>query len=131
MIDAIWQSTAIFFIMHLSYRDQADTDVLSFGFVLIFSMMLTSLLHVLLQTSRIDLPMIGSIVLSFGLFLGFSLVFDATCVNCIPGENPYYVSFRVLRQGRFWFATLLATVTALLPRFTVKCLYNSLANPLL
>jgi phospholipid-transporting ATPase len=130
MLDAIWQSTIIFFLSYYSYRHQSDIDTLSLGFSLVFSMMVTSLIHVLLQTTRIDWSVVGSSILSFLLFLGFTLVFDITCVACIPYESPYYVSYRTFRQARFWFANLLVIVTAMLPRFAVKCIYNTMGKSL-
>jgi magnesium-transporting ATPase (P-type) len=125
----VWQSAVIFFIAYFAYQDAAWIDTLSFGFSLVFSMMITSLLHVLLQTTRLNWLIIGSVILSFSLYLGFSLIFDAVCVKCVPGESPYKVTYHMLRQGRFWFTSLLTIVTALLPRFAIKCLYNTIANP--
>lgn len=92
-------------------------------------MIVTSLIHVLIQTSRIDLSVIAAIAFSFLVFLGFTLIFDAVCVSCIPGESPYKVSYETLRQARFWFTSLLTIVTAMLPRYTVKCFYLILRNP--
>jgi magnesium-transporting ATPase (P-type) len=129
--DAVWQSTIIFFIAYYAFLHEAEIDTLSFGFSLVFSMMVTSLIHVLLQTTRIDWSIIGSIALSFIIFLGFTLIFDATCVECIPAESPYYVSYHTFRLGKFWFTNLLTIITAMIPRFTVKCFYNTIANPFL
>ncbi|CAF1583686.1 unnamed protein product [Adineta steineri] len=130
ILDAVWQSAVIFFMAYLSYQNESFNDVSSFGFSIIFSMIVTSLIHVVLQTSRIDWSLISSTAFSFLVFLGFTLVFDDVCVVCIPGESPYQVSYQALRQGRFWFTNLLTIVTAMLPRFTVKCIYNMMRNPL-
>ena len=119
-----------FFITYYSYQHQSDIDTLSLGFSLVFSLMATSLIQIFLQTSRIDWSVVGSITLSFLVFLAFTLGFDATCVSCIPYESPYRVSYHTLRQARFWFANIFITITALLPRFAVKCIYNTLGNPL-
>ena len=131
MIDAMWQATIIFFISYYSYRNQSDIDTLSLGFSLVFSLMATSLIQIYIQTTRIDWSIVGSTLLSFVVFLAFTLVFDVTCVACIPYESPYGVSYKTFRQGRFWFANIFIIITALLPRFTVKCFYNTLRNPLL
>jgi len=130
MFDAMWQATIIFFISYYSYLSQSEFDTSSLGFSLVFSMVTTSLIHVLLQTTRIDWSVISSTALSFLVFLIFTLIFDATCVACIPYESPYYVSYRTFRQGRFWFTNLFVIITAMLPRFTVKCIYNTIKNPL-
>ena len=130
IVDAVWQSAIIFFISYYAYKNQSEIDRSSFGFSLIFSMIVTSLIHVFLQTSRIDWSLVGSTMLSFLVFLGFTLVFDATCVACIPYESPYYVSYRTFRQGQFWLTNLFIIITALLPRFLVKCVYNTIRNPL-
>jgi phospholipid-translocating ATPase len=131
ILDAVWQSAVIYFIAYLSYKNESYIDVSSFGFSIIFSMIVTSLIHVLIQTSRIDWSVISSIAFSFLVFLGFTLIFDATCVVCLPGESPYQVSYQTLRRGRFWMTNLFTIVTAMLPRFTVKCIYNSIHNPLM
>jgi len=131
ILDAVWQSAVIYFIAYLSYKNESYIDVSSFGFSIIFSMIVTSLIHVLIQTSRIDWSVISSIAFSFLVFLGFTLIFDATCVVCLPGESPYQVSYQTLRRGRFWMTNLFTIVTAMLPRFTVKCVYNSIHNPLM
>ncbi|CAF1301656.1 unnamed protein product [Adineta ricciae] len=129
ILDAIWQSSVIFFFAYLSYRNEFYIDVSAFGFSIAFSMTVTSLIHVLLQTSRVDISVISSIAFSFLVFLGFTLVFDETCVVCIPGESPYQVSYQTLRKARFWFTTVLTIFTAMLPRFTIKCLYNTIRYP--
>ena len=130
IFDAVWQSAMIFFIAYLSYQNESYNDVSSFGFSIIFSMIVTSLIHVVIQASRIDWSIISSIAFSFLVFLGFTLIYDATCVVCLPGESPYQVSYQTLRQGRFWFTNILTIVAALLPRFTIKCVYNTIHNPL-
>jgi phospholipid-translocating ATPase len=130
MFDAIWQSTIIFFISYYAYRYQSEFDTLSLGFSLVFSMVVTSLIHVLLQTTRIDWSVISSTALSFLVFFVFTLVFDATCVACSTYESPYYVSFRTFRQARFWFTNIFVIITAMLPRFTVKSIYNTIKKPL-
>jgi phospholipid-translocating ATPase len=131
MLDAVWQSTVIFFIAYFVYANNAQVDALSFAFSLICSMMVTSLIHVLLQTTRIEIALISSIVLSFLVFLVFTLIFDTTCVTCQSGQSPYQVSYTMFRQGVFWFTNLFTIITAMLPRFLVKCIYNSTVNPLL
>jgi phospholipid-translocating ATPase len=93
--------------------------------------MITSLIHVILQTTRIDILLIISIAFSFLVFLGFTLVFDATCVVCLGGQSPYYVSYTTFRQGIFWLTNLFTIITAMLPRFLFKCIYNSTVNPLI
>lgn len=131
IFDAVWQSTVIFFIAYYAYANNANVDALSFGFSLAFSMTITSMIHVVLQTTRVDVALISTIVLSFLIFLGFTLVFDATCVVCLNGQSPYQVSYIMFRQGIFWLTNLFTIVTAMLPRFLVKCIYNSTVNPLL
>ncbi|CAF4568535.1 unnamed protein product, partial [Rotaria sp. Silwood1] len=131
IIDAVWQSTVIFFMGYFAYRNESYMDVSSFGFSMAFCMIITSLIHVLLQTSRIDWSIIASIAFSLLVFLGFTLIFDATCIQCIPGESPYKVSYETFRQGRFWFASILTIVTAMIPRFIVKSIYNTIRNPLI
>ena len=131
IFDAVWQSTAIFFIAYFSYANHAGVDALSFGFSIAFSMMMTSMIHVFLQTTRVDLALIGSIVLSLLIFFGFTLIFDVTCVTCLGGQSPYQVSYSMFRKGIFWFTNLFTIITAMIPRFFVKCIYNSTVNPLL
>lgn len=129
-LDAIWQSTVIFFMAYFAYIKDANIDALGFGFSIAFSMLTTSMIHVLLQTTRIDMALLGAILLSFLTFLGFSLVFDATCVVCLSGQSSYHVSYMVFRQGLFWLTNLLTVILAMLPRFLIKVLYNSTVNPL-
>ncbi|CAM4756544.1 unnamed protein product [Rotaria magnacalcarata] len=131
ILDAIWQSTVIFFMAYLSYRTESNMDVSSFGFSLIFSMVITSLIHVIMQTTRIDWSVIAATAFSLLVFLGFTLIFDSVCVDCLAGESPYQASYQTFRQGRFWLTSLLTIVTAMMPRFTVKCIYNKVRNPLL
>ena len=129
--DAIWQSTVIFFIAYLVYPSHAGVDALSFGFSIAFSMMMTSMIHVFLQTTRVDISLIASILLSLLIFFGFTLIFDSTCESCLAGQSPYQVSYYMFRQGLFWLTNLFTIVTAMLPRFVVKAIYNSTKNPLL
>ncbi|UJR25569.1 hypothetical protein I4U23_006914 [Adineta vaga] len=131
IMDAIWQSSVIFFIAYFAYKNQADIDGLSFGFSIAFSMTVTSVIHVFLQTRRVDLPLVASISFSILVFLGFTLVFDVTCINCLAGQSSYQISYITFRQGLFWFTNLLTVVLALLPRFLFKCVYNTTVNPLL
>lgn len=121
----------IFFVAYFSYRDESYMDVSSFGFALAVSMIITSLIHVVLQTSRIDWSVIAAIAFSLLVFLGFTLIFDVVCVSCIAGESPYQVSYQTLRRGRYWFTSIFTIITAMLPRFTIKCIYNTVHNPLM
>ncbi|CAF3352770.1 unnamed protein product [Rotaria sp. Silwood1] len=130
IIDAIWQSTVIFFIAYYAYANNGNIDASVFGFSIAFSMTITSMIHVILQTTRIDIALISSILLSFLVFLGFTLIFDATCVVCLNGQSPYYISYVAFRQGIFWLTNLFTIIIALLPRFFIKCIYNSTMNPL-
>lgn len=100
-------------------------DTLSFGFFLVFSMMTTSMAHVLIQTRRINWLILGSVILSMIFFLGFSLIYDAICVACAPGESPYQITYFNCRQGRFWLTNLLVLFLALLPRFSIKAVLNT------
>lgn len=129
IVDAVWQSGIIFFVAYFSYLQETDFDKLSFGFSLIFAMIITSLIHVLIQTSRIDWSVLAATAFSFLVFIGFTLIFDVTCIACIPGESPYQVSYIILRQARFWLTNLLTIVTAMLPRYTIKCFNQRLVNP--
>lgn len=131
ILDAVWQATVEFFVAYLAYRNQASIDVASFGFTLIFSMVIVSVLHVILQTSRIDWSVITASAFSILVFLGFTLIFDAVCVNCLTGESPYQVAYHTMQQGCFWFTIILTITLALLPRYIVKCVYNTIANPLM
>lgn len=131
IFDAIWQSTVIFFVAYFAYMNNADFDVLSFGFALITSMTIVSMIHVLIQATRIDILLISSVLLSLVVFFGFTLIFDAQCVSCLKGESPYQVSYTCFRQGAFWLATLLTIILSLLPRFIGKCFYNTTMNPLM
>ena len=94
-------------------------------------MIVTSLIHVVIQTSRIDLSLIASIAFSFLVFLGFTLMFDATCVTCLFGQSSYKLSYHAFRQGTFWLTNLLTIIVAMLPRYCVKFVYNSIGKPLL
>ena len=129
--DAVWQSVVIFFIAYLVYPTHGEVDALSFGFSIAFSMMMTSMIHVFLQTTRIDFPLVAAILISLLIFFGFTLIFDATCQSCLAGQSPYQVSYTMFRQGIFWLTNLFTIITAMLPRFFVKCIYNSTKNPLL
>lgn len=130
ILDAIWQSTVIFFIAYFAYAKSTEIDTLAFGFSIAFSMTATSMIHVILQTKRIDLALISSTALSFLIFLGFTLVMDATCIVCLNGQSPYHVSYMAFRQGLFWLTNLFTIILAMLPRFLVKSVYNSTVNPL-
>lgn len=121
----------IFFIAYLVYPTHGEVDALSFGFSIAFSMMMTSMIHVFLQTTRIDFPLVGTILVSLLIFFGFTLIFDATCESCLAGQSPYQVSYTMFRQGIFWLTNLFTIITAMLPRFFFKCIYNTTKNPLL
>lgn len=131
ILDALWQSSVIFLFAYFSYENEHSIDGLSFGFSIAFSMTITSMVHVFLQTRRVDISLVATISISMLAFLGFTLVFDATCVSCLGSQSSYQVSYTTFRQGLFWLTNLLTVVTALLPRFIVKCAYNTTFNPLL
>jgi hypothetical protein len=67
-----------------------------------FNMMITSLLHVIMQTTRVHLWIIFATVLSFLIYLIFTLTFDAKCIHCLAGgESPYQICYRKFRSGNF------------------------------
>ncbi|XP_076594615.1 phospholipid-transporting ATPase VB [Chaetodon auriga] len=131
MLDAFYQSLVCFFIPYLAYQD-SDIDVFTFGIPLNTISLFTILLHLSIEIKAWTVVhwviIIGSVLLYFIV----TLVYSGICVTCNPPSNPYWILQSQMADPMFYLICIIATVVALLPRYTFHVLRNSIApSPLM
>ncbi|KAM7158629.1 phospholipid-transporting ATPase VD [Molossus nigricans] len=131
LLDAFYQSLVCFFVPYYTYRG-SDIDIFTFGNPLNTAALFIILLHLVIESKSLTwihmLVIVGSILSYFF----FALAFGAMCVTCNPPSNPYGIMQEHLLDPVFYFVCVLATCTALLPRFICRVVQGSLfPSPLL
>ncbi|XP_057668206.1 phospholipid-transporting ATPase VD isoform X2 [Diorhabda carinulata] len=115
MLDALFQSTVIFFICEYAY-DDTDVDVFEFGTAATTCCMFVMLFHASIEMRSWTIIHAASIVLSIGAFYLYSLIYNTYCVNCFGLPSTYWTIQIAMSRPTYWLVTLLSCVVALLPR---------------
>ncbi|XVF24595.1 hypothetical protein REPUB_Repub13aG0141100 [Reevesia pubescens] len=118
MIDTFWQSAVAFFIPLLAYWG-STIDASCIGDLWTFAVVILVNLHLAMDVIRWNwithAAIWGSII--------------ATCIcviiiDALPSLVGYWAIFEIAKTGLFWLCLLAIIVTALIPRFVVKVLYQ-------
>ncbi|KAK7813784.1 hypothetical protein U0070_003693 [Myodes glareolus] len=125
MVDAAFQSLVCFFIPYLMYYD-SDVDVFTWGTPVTTIALFTFLLHLGIETKT--WTWLNWLACGFSIFLFFSvaLIYNTSCAVCYPPSNPYWTMQTLLGEVKFYLASLITPVAALLPRLFFKALQGSL-----
>ncbi|XP_069487816.1 phospholipid-transporting ATPase VD [Ambystoma mexicanum] len=131
ILDAFYQSVICFFVPYSTYRG-SDIDIFSFGNPIVTASVVVMLLHLLIESNTVTwihwVTMLGSLS---GYFV-FTLAFGATCLNCNPPANPYWIMEKHMADPIFYLVIILTTTLALLPRFILRALQGTMfPTPLL
>nr|XP_057934658.1 probable phospholipid-transporting ATPase VD isoform X2 [Doryrhamphus excisus] len=125
VLDAFYQSLVCFFVPYFAYAG-SDVGELSFGSPINASALLIILLHQVIESHTLTWIHVGVLVLSGGSYFAFVLIFSVCCVTCSPPTNPVGVEVLQMSHPLFYMVCALTTVTALLPRFLFRVLYNTM-----
>uniref|UniRef100_A0A0K0F2K1 Probable phospholipid-transporting ATPase VA (inferred by orthology to a human protein) n=1 Tax=Strongyloides venezuelensis TaxID=75913 RepID=A0A0K0F2K1_STRVS len=122
VLDAIWQSLAIFYCTYFAY-DDTTIDMWSFGYCLLTSIFFVNALHLcLLIKNWTWILFICNISFFFVHVMYFILytIFVSASTQII--DTPTYVGVYSTMSFTFWAIVILSTITALMPRFYIKLL---------
>ncbi|XP_077976421.1 phospholipid-transporting ATPase VD-like isoform X2 [Styela clava] len=125
IIDAIYQSIAIFFIPYFTYID-SDVGMITWGTPVTTACMFANLIHLGIETKTWTWIHWAGQLFSIILFFAFSLVYNSLCPYCFPPSNPYWIMETLVTTTNFWFSVMLATAVAVLPRYIIRSLQSSL-----
>ncbi|XP_012281386.1 probable phospholipid-transporting ATPase VD isoform X2 [Orussus abietinus] len=126
MADALYQSIVIFFLTEAVYHD-SEVDIWEFGNTITTSCIVVMSIHVAIETKSWTLIHIGAIMASLGIFFGFSLLYNAVCVNCMGLPGSYWVMQVAIGRYTYWLTVLLASVLAVLPRLIYNTVKSTIA----
>ena len=90
MLDAIFQSLAVFFIS-LGAFSGSDIGLWEFGTLLCSQCILVMLIQCGVETKSWTVVHWASILISVGLYLAFGLIYNGVCSQCAGLTNPYLV----------------------------------------
>ncbi|KRX57500.1 putative phospholipid-transporting ATPase VD [Trichinella sp. T9] len=124
MIDAAWQSFAIFIIIFLT-ADQTDVNMCVIGFVSFSSLLVCSQIHLLSEVQHLTFWMIFVIFGSIVVFYGFALLYNFLSVKCCNPDPPYFVAEIIIQNCYYWETVALIIVSALLPRLLYRLYCNA------
>uniref|UniRef100_A0AC35U5V3 Phospholipid-transporting ATPase n=1 Tax=Rhabditophanes sp. KR3021 TaxID=114890 RepID=A0AC35U5V3_9BILA len=122
VVDAIWQSLAIYFIAYFAYKD-TDVDMWTFGYCLITSIFFVNSFHMALLIKSWNV--IQTVVNVFFFFVHFLFFFVYTMTaNAKAGipDTPVYTAPNTTFTFIFWAVIFLTTSVSLMPRFYIKIL---------
>ncbi|KRZ66737.1 putative phospholipid-transporting ATPase VD [Trichinella papuae] len=124
MIDAAWQSLAIFIIIFLT-ADQTDVNMCVIGFVSFSSLLVCSQIHLLSEVQHLTFWIIFVIIGSVVVFYGFALLYNLLSVKCCNPDPPYFVAEIIIQKPYYWETVSLIIVSALLPRLLYRLYCNA------
>ncbi|KAK8488068.1 hypothetical protein V6N13_062613 [Hibiscus sabdariffa] len=118
MIDTVWQSAVVFYIPLLAYW-RSTIDASSIGDLWTLAVVILVNLHLAMDVIRWNwithAAIWGSIIATFICVI---------IIDAVPTLVGYWAIFHIARTGLFWLCLLAIIVTALIPRFVVKVLYQ-------
>ncbi|KAJ8679281.1 hypothetical protein QAD02_015068 [Eretmocerus hayati] len=126
MADALYQSIVIFFFTEAIYHD-TEVDIWEFGSTITTTCIVVMLIHIGIEVRSWTIIHIGAICISLGVFFGFSLLYNAVCVNCLGLPGSYWVMQMAIFRHIYWLSVILSSVLAILPRFiykVVRCTFS-------
>ncbi|CAH2005240.1 unnamed protein product [Acanthoscelides obtectus] len=119
MLDALYQSTCIFFLCQRVYND-TDVGVFEFGTVATTACMFVMLMHASIEMRSWTVLHVASIVLSIGAFYVYSLIYNTYCVHCFGLPSTYWTIQIAMSRPIYWLVTFLSCVVAILPRLVYR-----------
>lgn len=144
MMDSLWQSLVIFFVAAAAYNG-LDIGIWQFGATIVSSCLVTMLCHFALEVrtwvclnkpdatfinliyrSQQTIIHIGAILISLGTFFTFAFVYNTMCTSCLGLPNTARTIHDSMSNVLYYLIILLAPVMALLPRFFVRVMKNTL-----
>ncbi|CAL0333621.1 unnamed protein product [Lupinus luteus] len=118
MADTLWQSIIVFFGPLVAYWE-STVDVASIGDLWTLSVVILVNVHLAMDVIRWNwithATIWGSIIVTF---------ISAMIIDAIPAFPGYWAMFDVAGSGLFWLCLVGTVITALLPRFVVKYVYQ-------
>ncbi|KAE9592748.1 putative phospholipid-translocating ATPase [Lupinus albus] len=116
--DTLWQSIIVFFGPLVAYWE-STVDVASLGDLWTLSVVILVNVHLAMDVIRWNwvahAAIWGSIIVTF---------ISALIIDAIPSFLGYWAMFDVAGTGLFWLCLVGTVITALLPRFVVKYVYQ-------
>uniref|UniRef100_A0A8C5PZ90 Phospholipid-transporting ATPase n=1 Tax=Leptobrachium leishanense TaxID=445787 RepID=A0A8C5PZ90_9ANUR len=127
ILDAFYQSLVCFFIPYFAYYG-TSIDTLSFGNAINTVSLFTITLHLAIEIKTWTFLHWITIIGSFVGYFVVSLAYNALCVVCNEGGNPYWIMEMQMSEPSFYFICIITTATALLPRYFIYALKGSCSN---
>lgn len=125
VIDALYQSTVIFFIAYCAYYD-TTADIWEFGTLITSSCIFVMLIHIASEFRSWTWLHVAALMLSILLYMGFALTYNTICTECSGLPNPYWVMQHCIGSALFWATLILSCILAFIPRFTIRMLVRML-----
>ncbi|KAI6183428.1 Phospholipid-transporting ATPase [Aphelenchoides bicaudatus] len=124
MVDAFWQSAALFFIPYLCFEESA----LSFwqlAFMISTAMFFANSVHLGVLVRRWTTPLVIVFCLFAIVHFLFFMLYTTLGANGFGTKDPpLNVAFSMMPRVQFWTCILLTMTIALLPRAIVRLFYN-------
>jgi len=127
MLDALYQSLAVFFIS-LGAFNGSSMGLWEFGTLMCSQCILVMHIQLGVETKSWTVVHWGAVLLSMVLYLGFGLTYNAVCYQCAGLTNPYLVMQHGMAEPAQWAVLLLTGVVSALPRVLCRAITNSI-NP--
>uniref|UniRef100_A0A0N5A897 Phospholipid-transporting ATPase n=1 Tax=Syphacia muris TaxID=451379 RepID=A0A0N5A897_9BILA len=125
MLDALWQSAAIYLTAHLAYNDSV-CDIWTFGFVLCSQLVVINSVHLAILVNFWTVPLFFSIVLSFVVYMVFAFIYNLVVSPAFEVKDPpLMMAFYAVSDIYFWLVILFSTAFAVFPRMICIAIKNT------
>uniref|UniRef100_A0A7E4USY1 Phospholipid-transporting ATPase n=2 Tax=Panagrellus redivivus TaxID=6233 RepID=A0A7E4USY1_PANRE len=125
MLDALWQSAVVYFVALTAYWD-TDCEAWQFGFLLASSMYFCNSCHLALMTRCWTKPLLVLNIFFACLHYGFFIAYTSVTSPIFGTKStPAGVALSSICDLTYWSALYISVILALMPRFFIKLIQNT------
>jgi len=125
IFEAFYVSTIVFYITYGAYQG-LEAGVLEFGTTALSAHLAVMFLNLAVETKSWTYFHSAALLLSILFFYGFIFMYNSFCITCFDQNNPYWVIHETVASLDYWLIIFLVLVLALLPRYTIRALQNTI-----
>ncbi|KAH7726090.1 Protein TAT-4 b [Aphelenchoides avenae] len=123
MLDALWQSLAVYFVFHFTYID-TEIEMWAFSFALCTGMFFANCAHLALIVRSWTRQVIALNLFFVCVHFGFFIVYNASFMAFTTPSPPVHAAVDAMQDKQFWSGLYLSTLLSVLPRFLVMVVMN-------
>lgn len=125
MADCLYQSLVVFFVARGAFND-SDVGLWQFGTTVTTCCMFIMLLQAAIEIRSWTIIHLAAIILSLVIYFAFMIIYNSIRLPYLGYSTSYGAVLHAFASPEHWGVVVLSVVTALLPRFVMRCLETRL-----